>query len=87
MEVNVVEKDKDKVKLEINDLTFVNILNETLWKKKVDYSSYNKAHPYLSKPALIVKSKDPKKSLIEASESISKDVEDLRKKFQKAMKS
>ena len=86
MEVNLIKKEGEKIEIEVNDLTFVNILHENLWKKKVDYSGYNKDHPYLSKPRLILKSKDSKKSLIDASEQIVKDVEDLRKKFQKAVK-
>ena len=86
MDISVISKEGDKLELEVNDLTFVNILHETLWKKKVDYSAYNKDHPYLSKPILLVKSKDPKKSLIEASEDIGERTEELKKKFQKALK-
>ncbi len=86
MEVNVLKKDGDKLELEVNDLTFVNILHENLWKKKVEYSAYNKDHPFLSKPVVLVKSKDGKKVLIEASEQISKDADALRKKFKAAVK-
>ncbi|MBI5332183.1 MAG: hypothetical protein HZB65_01280 [Candidatus Aenigmarchaeota archaeon] len=86
MEVNLLKKEGEKVELEVNDLTLVNLLHENLWKKKVNYSAYNKEHPYLSKPVLLVKSKDAKKSLIEASEQIAEDIDSLRKKFQKAVK-
>ena len=86
MDINVLSKEGEKVELEINDLTFINLLHETLWKKKIDYSAYNKDHPYLSKPIIIIKSKDAKKSLAEAGEDIVECVEDLRKKFQKSIK-
>ena len=86
MEVNLLKEDGDKIELEINDLTFINLLNENLWKKKINYSAYNKEHPYLTKPVLLVSAKDAKKALIEASEQIAEDMDSLRKKFQKAVK-
>ena len=86
MEVKVLEKDKEKIRLEVNDLTFVNLLHERLWKKKIDYSAYKKDHPYLSKPELLVKSSDTKKSLIDAADQIIEEAEEAKKKFAKALK-
>lgn len=86
MEINVIKKEGEKLELEVNDLTFINLLHENLWKKKVDYSAFNKDHPYLTKPVLLVKAKDTKKALVEAAEAVADDTEDLKKKFQKAMK-
>lgn len=86
MEINLIKKEGDKLELEINDLTFVNLLHETLWTKKIDYSAYNKDHPFLTKPLLLVKAKDAKKVLIDASETIEANTEELKKKFQKAVK-
>jgi DNA-directed RNA polymerase subunit L len=87
MEVEVLEN-ADKVKIKVDDLTFVNLLNENIWKQKsgLDYAAYAKDHPYMSQPILTIKSKDAKKSLIDAAERIQKDVEELRKKFEKAVK-
>ncbi|MFH0832762.1 MAG: RpoL/Rpb11 RNA polymerase subunit family protein [Candidatus Aenigmatarchaeota archaeon] len=86
MEVKVLEKDKNKLKIELDDLTLVNLLNEKLWERKVELSSYAVAHPYLSKPVLLVKSKDPKKSLINSSGKIVTYVRELRKEVEKAIK-
>ncbi|MBI4895525.1 MAG: hypothetical protein HY831_03455 [Candidatus Aenigmarchaeota archaeon] len=86
MEVNVLKKEGEKLEMEVNDLTFINVLHENLWKKKVDYSAFNKDHPYLTKPVLLVKAKDTKKALLDAAESVVDDTEELKKKFQKAMK-
>jgi DNA-directed RNA polymerase subunit L len=86
MRVTILEKDKDKVKLELDDLTLVNLLNENLWKGKIDYSAYSVDHPYLSKPVLVVSSKEPKKSLVNAAEQIIADAQALKKKFQREAK-
>ena len=87
MKVEVLEKKKDTMKLSVNDFTLVNLLNEDLWKGKVNYSAYSVEHPYLSKPVLVVKSKDPKKSLLDAANQIIADTRELKKKFQHASKS
>ena len=86
MNLKVIEQDKEKLKVEIDDLTLVNIIHENLWKTKIDYSAYVKEHPYLSQPVILVKSKDPKKSLIEAAEKIVEDCDVLKKKIEKAVK-
>ena len=88
MNIEVLENENDKVKIKIDDLTFVNLLNENIWKQKsgLDYAAYAKEHPYLTHPILTIKSKDAKKSLVDAAERIQKDVEELLKKFEKAAK-
>ncbi len=86
MKIDVLEKKKDRLKISLSNLTFVNLINEKLWKGKINYSAYAVDHPYLSKPVLVVKSTDPKKSLLDAAEQIIADAKDLRKKFQHAKK-
>ncbi|MFH1630829.1 MAG: RpoL/Rpb11 RNA polymerase subunit family protein [Candidatus Aenigmatarchaeota archaeon] len=84
MNVKVLEQNDDKLKIELDDLTLVNLLHENLWKTKIDYSAYVKDHPYLSQPVLVVKSKDPKKSLTEAADKIIDDCATIKKKFGKS---
>ena len=86
MKIDVLEKKKDRLKISLSNLTFVNLINEKLWKGKINYSAYSVDHPYLSKPVLLVKSTDPKKSMLNAAEQIIADTKDLRKKFQHAKK-
>jgi DNA-directed RNA polymerase subunit L len=88
MKIEVLENEKDKVKLEIHDnLTLVNLLNENVWKQKgVDVSAYSTQHPYLSKPVLLVKAKDPKKVILDAAEQIIEDATELKKQFKNAIK-
>ena len=87
MKIDVLEKEKDKLKLEIHDnLTLVNLLNENIWKQKIKYAAYAVDHPYLSKPVLTVSSTSPKAVIIKAAEQIIEDVKELRKKVQHAIK-
>ena len=86
MKIDVLQKRKDSLKINLNDLTFVNLLNENLWKEHIKYSAYSVDHPYLSKPVLIVNSTDPKKSLLNAAEQVIADTKELRKKFQHVIK-
>ncbi|MEM7813944.1 MAG: RpoL/Rpb11 RNA polymerase subunit family protein [Candidatus Aenigmatarchaeota archaeon] len=86
MEIKVLEQTDDKVKLEIDSLTLANLLNNELWKQKIEWAAWSREHPYLSKPVLAVKAKDPKKALIAAAEQIQADAEALKKAFAKAAK-
>jgi DNA-directed RNA polymerase subunit L len=89
MKVTVLENEKDKLKIDIDDLTFVNVLNETIWnqdKAALDYAGYSVDHPYLTNPVLVVKSKNPKKTVIDAALQIEKDVSALKKQASTQLK-
>lgn len=84
MQIKVLEDEKNKMRVQINDTTFVNMLNERLWienesTKSFDYSSFTIDHPYLSQPVLSVKASNPSKTITSAAESILKDIEALKK--------
>ena len=84
MAVRILEKTKDMLKIEMDDLTLVNLLNERLWKQRINYSAYAIDHPYLSRPILTIKSKFPNKSLMNAAQSIIEDAKELKKKAARA---
>lgn len=87
MELRILEENEDVLKVELDDVTLVNLLNENVWKQRgIEFSAYSIAHPYLAKPVITVRSKNPKKALIEAADKIIEDVDALRKKLQSAMK-
>ncbi len=86
MQIEIIENEKEKIKIEVPDVTLVNLLNENVWKEKIDFAAYNIEHPYLSKPVLVVKSKNPKKSVVDAAERIIEDARTLRKQFNAALK-
>ena len=78
----------ETLKIEIHDnTTLVNLINENIWQQKgVDMAAYKVDHPYLSKPVLVVKSRNPKKTLLDATEQAIEDIKDLRKKVQNELK-
>ena len=87
MKINVIENEDEKLKFEMDtNLTLVNLLNENIWKQKVDAAAYKKEHPYLSKPVILVRSKNPKKAVLDATEQIIEDVKEFMKHFSAAMK-
>jgi DNA-directed RNA polymerase subunit L len=87
MKVEILENEKDTLKLRIYEgLTLANLLNENLWKQKIDYAAYKVDHPYLSQPEVVVKGTNPKKAVIDAAEQIVSDVKDLRKNVQRSLK-
>jgi DNA-directed RNA polymerase subunit L len=86
MEVKVLEQTEEKIKIEMDDKTFINLLNTNLWKQKIDYAAWTQAHPYLAKPTLLVKSKNPKQSLLDAADQIIEDITALKKALAKAKK-
>ena len=87
MNIKVIEEKDDMLKIEIDDTTLINLLNENVWKQQgVKSSTYKIAHPYLAQPVITVRSKNPKKTLIDAADQIVDDVTTLKKKFQTALK-
>ena len=81
MEVEIIEKDKDKLKIRLDDLTFANMINEKIWEEKVKYSAFKVEHPYLSYPEIIVRAENPEKIVIVAAEKIAADVKSLKSKL------
>lgn len=68
MNIKVIEKEKNKLKLEIigEDHTFCNALRKELWNDKdVTVAGYNIEHPLVSNPVLTLETekKDPEKVL------------------------
>lgn len=87
MNVKVLENEDTKLKIEVDDLTLVNLVNENIWEQKgVEVSAYAMEHPYLSQPVLTVRAKNPKKALLDACQQAADDAKDLRKQAQAAFK-
>jgi|SRR3989339_1191725 len=86
MEIKLLEEKDGKMKFEISDMTFANLLNDKLWELgKSEYSAWKKDHPYISTPNFLIKAKDSKAALVQAAEEISKDAEKIKKNFEKAV--
>lgn len=80
MKINVIENEKDRLKVELHDnMTFANLLNDFIWNQKgVVYSSAVADHPYLSHPVLAVKGSGPRKLVLDAAQEIIADVKELK---------
>ncbi len=88
MELSVVEKGKDKMKIEVQgeDHTLLNVLRENAWKAGAGQASYMIEHPYMAKPKIMIKAKDPKKVLSSAAQAMSDDSKTFLTAFKRACK-
>ena len=87
MNIEVLEDSDDKLKIRVDtNLTIINLLNERIWNQKVDVSAYRLAHPYLAKPEIMVRAKNPKKAIAEAAGDVLSDIKEFRKLFAAAVK-
>jgi len=82
MEIKILEKTKDTLKLEVSgeDHTLCNALRKELWEDKtVEVAGYNMKHPLISEPEIIVevKSGDPVKALLKAVDGLKKKNKDI----------
>ncbi|MBI2579628.1 MAG: hypothetical protein HYW27_01880 [Candidatus Aenigmarchaeota archaeon] len=85
MEIKIIENENGKLKAEINDnSTLVNAINEKiLTQRGADVSAFTTGHPYLGKPVLMVRGKDPEKAVIAAAEELIEDAKALKKQLGK----
>jgi DNA-directed RNA polymerase subunit L len=88
MELSVVEKGKEKLKVEVRgeSHTLLNVLRENAWKAGAGQASYMIEHPYMAEPKIIVKAKDPKKVLTSAAQAMSDDSKTFLTAFKRACK-
>ena len=86
MKLEVVEKEKEKLKLQITGEThtFLNLLKENAWDSGATQASYVIENPYLSTPKIIVRGKDPLKILDKASQMIIDQAKEFETHFKRA---
>lgn len=88
MKINVIEQEKNKIRIEIigETHTFCNVLRKELWNDDdVKVAGYNIEHPLVANPVLTLETdkKDPKKVL----EAAIKRLRDKNEKIREAVKS
>jgi DNA-directed RNA polymerase subunit L len=89
MKINKVKDTKEMlhVELEGETHTLANAVREELYEdKSVEGAAYMVKHPLVSNPELIVKGKNPKKSLKDAAGRLSKKSKEFRDAFKKTAK-
>lgn len=86
MELKVLEKTKNRLKLEIvgESHTLLNLLRRNSWDAKADQASYLIEHPMLSQPKIIIKANNPKLVLSKATDMIVKQTKDFSNAFKRA---
>ena len=91
MEVKVVSKSKNELRLEIvgEDHTFCNLLqNVLLTDKNVELAGYDQPHPLIRSSILYLKTKrdvSPEKTLLAAVENVQELNKEFDEKFTKAL--
>ena len=88
MELSAIEKKKDKLRVEVRGEThtILNLIRENAWKAGARQASYIIQHPYISQPEIIVRSRNPAKTLKDAAQMIADDSKEFSQAFKRAMK-
>ncbi len=89
MKANVLEDKKDALVVEIEGErhTIPNLLRESLWEDgAVELAAYEKKHPSLGNPKIIIRAKDPRKALLSAIKRSEASVKEFIDEFEKAVK-
>lgn len=86
--INVIEKTKDKLEVEIDSLTLAELLRGELWKDdKITVSAWKREHPSKN-PVLVVQTKgeSPKKAISDCIDRIQKINDSILSEFKKSIK-
>ncbi len=86
MELKVLEKTKNKLKIEVQgeSHTLLNLLRRNSWDAKAEQASYMIEHPMLSQPRIIIKAGNPKAVLSRAADMAIKQTQNFSKAFKRA---
>lgn len=88
MELSATEKAKEKLRVEVRGEThtMLNLIRENAWKAGANQAAYIIQHPYISQPEIIIRSKNPAKTLRDAAQIAVDDSKGFSVAFKRAMK-
>lgn len=89
MKIKIVEDKKDLLIIEIEGArhTIPGLIREALLEDgAVDLAAYEKKHPMLGNPKVIIKAKDPRKALLSAIKRAEDAVKEFEDEFRKQAK-
>ncbi len=89
MDINVKKEKDGTLVVEMKDVDpyIPNLLRHVLWEdESVTFAAFDKDHPYVGVPKLIIRGKNPEKSLKEAVKKVRNRFEALNDVFQKNLK-
>lgn len=83
MELQILKQEKDSLEIQLDNLTFAELLRVYLNKdSEVKFAAWKREHP-TKNPILAVKAKNPKKAIKDAVSAITKDLDRIEKDFGK----
>ena len=83
MPAKMIELDKDKLVVELEDLSLAVVLADYVSKTGgVELATFVKEHPYLTNPKIVIKAKNPKQALLKGIEKFRSDLKALREKLE-----
>jgi DNA-directed RNA polymerase subunit L len=88
MELSAIEKGKEKIRVSVRGEThtMLNLIRENSWKAGAKQASYIIQHPYISQPEIIVRSRNPVKTLKDAAQMVADEAKEFSVEFKRAMK-
>ena len=88
MELSATEKAREKLRVEVRgeSHTMLNLIRENAWKAGAKQAAYIIQHPYISQPEIIIRSRNPAKTLRDASQMVIDDSKGFSVAFKRAMK-
>ena len=92
MKINVLRHEGNELRVELvgEGHSFCNALQSILLKDEtLDFAGYNLPHPLVGQPTIYVRGKgrrDLWRALLDASESLEKELDQIQKRFQEALR-
>lgn len=86
MNLNVLEEDKEKLKLELkgDTGTLTHLLAKIVWSEGGQAAAIRE-HPFMKEPVIIVVGSNPRKLLTKSADNIIADCDELKEEFRRAL--
>ncbi|MBR9682760.1 MAG: hypothetical protein GOV02_03730 [Candidatus Aenigmarchaeota archaeon] len=86
MNLNILEEDKEKLKLELkgDTGTMTHLLAKRVWGEGGQAAAIRE-HPFMKEPAIVVVGNNPRKLLTKAATSIVANCDELKEEFRRAL--
>ena len=86
MIIEVLEDEKEKLKIEFKDETetVTQLLATQVWKEGGEAAAIRE-HPFIENPKIVVMGKDPKKLLEKASTALEEQCDEFKEEFRRAL--
>ncbi|MBN2202951.1 MAG: DNA-directed RNA polymerase subunit L [Candidatus Aenigmarchaeota archaeon] len=86
MNVKVLENENEILKLEFEDETetITNVLATQVWNEGGEAAAVRE-HPFIEKPKLVVKGKNPEKLLLKSTKALQEQCEEFSEEFKRAL--